>query len=383
MKEIHIILLVSLGILVLVVLAVLGIMSSIRKQKRKREEEIAEGAESIPRGASGEAIYEGIKFQYKHFRGTDKAPPYFSITIPCNSAGAFKIANESKFDRFFKRLGVCVELDTHDPAFDDRFYITTDTIPFTRAVLERRENRKSIINTFDQGFNHFKFDGNKIVLTWTRFPRRTLMEKAAMEKAVEYLAPLYHNLPGITRYDQQESTTWKYKRLLAFGVSILGAITGLVAMIVGLTSYSPMDGGKMFLSSLAISLPLFVVFVWLSIHLLKGRSSSHRELVAVFFIALIGFPLAGFGYKVYLNGALDTAQAMAHEAPVVRKFYSKSKNSYSYYIRVDSWRDIESHATEKIKVSKRFYNGVTPGRTVVSIITKPGRFGYEWIYKIE
>lgn len=386
MKQEYIILLVFLGVLAVVAVIVIGIMKSIRQKKQKREQEVAEGSQSIPRGTTGEAVYEGIPFQYKHFRGTDKAPPYFSITIPCNAAGSFKVTNETTFDRFFKRLGVCVEMTTHDPAFDDRFYITTDTVPFTRAVLERREHRLSIIEAFNLGFNHFKHDGKKMVLTWNRFPRRTSMEKSVMEKAVEHLVPLYHNLPGtsgIARYDDQESTNWKFKRLLAFGVSILSAVTGLVAMIAGLSSYEPLDVGKMFLSSLAISLPLLVVFTWLSIHLLKGRSSSHRELLAVFFIALIGFPLAVFGYKIYFNGAWDQGMARNHETPVVRKFYTKNKNSYSYYIRVNSWRDTESLTTEKIKVSKRFYRSVQPGETVVDITTKPGYFGYEWIVSIE
>lgn len=361
-------LIVSLSIAIVVILAV----------KRKRAKNAAQSDFLLDIGASGEKTYEGITYQYKHFRGTDKAPPYFTITIPCSSTGEFSIKPETKFDRFFKKLGICVELETHDTTFDDTFFISTDTITFTRSFLERQENRRSIQALFNLGFNHLKHDGKTITITWKNFPRRTHMEVDRMEKAVAELITPCRNLQKITTYESTEpASAWKSKRLFAFAFSILLTVTGIAALIAMLTGYEPLDPGRIFVQSLKYSIPLFVVFTWLSLQLLKGRSSSHRELIAVFFIALAGFAPAGFGYLGYLNGAMDNGPAAVHEVLVSDKYYSKSKNSYSYYALVESWR--EGETIEKLGVSGDFYNRLQPGSSTITITTKPGKFGYEWI----
>lgn len=367
---------IAVSIFIVIIIALVVIMA-VKRKRRTAAAEAPEGPETVGKGASGEGTYEGITYRYKHFRGTDKAPPYFSITIPCSTPGAFTIKRETKFDRFFKKLGVNVEIDTHDPAFDDTFYMTSDTIPFTRQFLEKSENRRSIQDLFNLGFNNLKHDGKTLTATWQNFPRRTRMETATMEKAVAQMAVPVHNLPKITTYETEEPSTWKLKRLFAFAFPILVTVTGIVALILTFTTYKPLDPGKVFVNSLQYSLPLFVLFTWFSIHLLKGRSSSHRELIAVFFICLLGFPLAGFGYNGYLNGALDDNPPAVHEVLVVNKYYSKSKNSYSYYARVESWREAET--TEKLGVSKKYYNSLQPGTSVITVTTKPGKFGFEWI----
>lgn len=369
---------IIIGVVTIVlIVAVFAVVMAI-KRKRRQEAESADGSETVGKGASGENTFEGITYRYKHFRGTDKAPPYFRITIPCTSSGAFTITPETKFDRFFKKLGVCVEMETHDPTFDDAFYINTHTIPFTRSFLEKSENRRSIRKLFDMNFNHLKHDGQSITITWRKFPRGQQIEVAAMEKAVAQLAVPARNLEKITLYETQEpSSAWKLKRLFAFAFSILLTITGFTAMILALTGYKPLDPFKIFVNSLKLSLPLFFLFTWFSIHLLKGRSSSHRELIAVFFISLFGFPLAGFGYTGYLNGVLDENPPAIHQVAVLDKYYSRSKNSTSYYAVVNSWREKEN--TEKLRVSNRFYNSLQPGSSTITVTTKPGKYGYEWI----
>ena len=379
MKEEILVPIIVIGVIIILIAIALAVTKVI-KRKRQEQEELPEGPEMVAKGASGEGIFEGITYRYKHFRGTDKAPPYFSIMIPCTSSGAFTITPETKFDRFFKKLGVCVEIDTYDPGFDDAFYINTNTIPFTRSFLEKSENRRSIQALFQLGFNYLKHDGQNLTITWRNFPRRTQMEVETMEKAVALLAEQGGSLAKITTYEMPEPTTWKQKRLFAFAIPILLTITGIAAMIIGLSKYRPLDSGKVFVDSLKFSLPLLVLFVWFSIRLLKGRSSSHRELIAVFFIALFAFPLACFGYRGFLNGALDDGLPAVHQVIVLNKYYSKSKNNYTYYAIVNSWRKPES--TEKLRISKSFYNYLQPGSSTITITTKPGKFGFEWVVEL-
>lgn len=364
-----ILLMVSVGIL-------LAVLSKRRRQKEE-DQRITNDEETIPRGTSGERTFEDVTYHFKHFRGTDKAPPYFSITIPCVSSGAFKIALETKFDRFFKRLGVCVEIETHDPEFDDTFYITTDTIPFTRACLEKSENRQSIKALFALGFNNLKHDGKSIVLTWQRFPRKQLMAISVMEQAAALVVGMGRNLEKVITHKSDESRAWKSKRLMAFVVTGFLLVSGITALIAGLRMYKPLDPGKIFLGSLVFSLPLLILFTWTAINLLRGRSSSHRELITVFLISLFAFPLAGYGYRVFFNGALDDNPASVRQAEVIRKYWTRNKNSTTYYAVVESWR--LNRDEEKLRVSKGFYDRIRARSTAITVATKPGRFGYEWI----
>jgi hypothetical protein len=380
MKEETLLPIIIIGIILIILAVVAFAVIKTIKRKRQQQAEFADGPEMVAKGATGEGTYEGITYRYKHFRGTDKAPPYFRIMIPCTSSGAFSITPETKFDRFFKKLGVCVEIATHDPGFDDAFYINTNTIPFTRSFLEKSENRRSIQALFQLGFNYLKHDGQNLTITWRNFPRRTQMEVETMEKAVALLAEQGGSLAKITTYEMPEPSTWKLKRLFAFAFPILLAVTGIAAMIIGLSKYKPLDQGKVFVDSLKFSLPLLVLFTWFSIRLLKGRSSSHRELIAVFFIALFAFPLAVFGYRSFLNGALDDGLPAVHQVIVLNKYYSKSKNNYTYYAIVNSWRKPES--TEKLRISKSFYNYLQPGSSTITITTKPGKFGFEWVVEL-
>ncbi|MCP5047280.1 MAG: hypothetical protein GY940_08915 [bacterium] len=369
----------AIAVIVLLLVIIIAIARS-RKRNRQQEEAQAGQSGSLPKGASGEDTYEGITYSYKHFKGTDKAPPYFRITIPCTSSGSFKIQPETKFDRFFKKLGVCIEIETHDPTFDDAFYITTGKIPFTRDAMARSGNRRSIQAMFGLGFNHLKHDGQSIILTWNRFPRRTQMERATMEKAVAQLGILAQKLPNIQPYESPDSSNWKIKRITAFALPIFLLISGLITLIIGFKTYTPLDKGQVFVNSLGFSLPLFVFFSWIALHLLKGRSSSHRQLIAVFFISLVAFPLAGVGYNAYLNGVLDNHPPSVYDAKVIHKYYTRSKSNYSYYAVVTSWRETED--TEKLRVSRRFYDSLRTNSSTITVTTKPGKFGYQWIVGI-
>lgn len=377
MKEETLLSIIIIGIVLIILAVVAFAVIKTIKRRRQRQAEFSDGPEMVAKGATGEGTYEGTTYSYKHFRGTDKALPYFSITIPCTSPGAFTITYKTKFDLFFKKLGICVEIDTGDPDFDEAFYINTNTIPFTRGFLEKSENRYIIQALFELGFNYLKHDGKTLTITWRKFILKTQMEVKTMEKAVALLAEQGRSLAKIISSETQKFSIWKLKRLFAFAFPILLTISGLVAVIIEVSSYKALDRGKLFVDSLKFSLPLLVLFVWFFIRLLRGRSSSHRELIVVFFISLFAFPLAGFGYRGFLNGALDDSPAAVHQVIVLKKYYKRSKNNYKYYALVNSWRKPET--TERLRIQKPFYNYLQPGSSTITITTKPGKFGFEWI----
>ena len=88
---------------------------------------------------------------------------------------------------------------------------------------------------------------------------------------------------------------------------------------------------------------------------------------------------ARFGYDTYLNGALDNGHPAVHQVMVIKKYYTKDKNNFSYYAVVQSWRE---RSEEKLKISRRFYDYLHPGSSRITVTTKPGKFGFEWIVEL-
>jgi len=382
MSEGGTVILILIGVVGLIVLILTAILIKVKRRRQLTEKwDLSEETETLAKGAHGERTIQGVTYNFKHFRGTDKAPPYFRVNIPCVSQGEFKLTYESDFDRFFKRMGICLELNTNDPEFDNTFFINTNKISFSRDFLSKGENRDVIKELFAMGFNQLMLDEKGMTLTWQKYPRRQQVPIALMEAAVSKLLLLVNSVPHSDFFRPEDQSGWKFKRAAVFVLAGLATISGLVTTIIGTTSFEPLDGGKVFADSFLYIVPLFVLFVWVSVQVLKGRSNSHYELIAVLLIALTAVPLAGFGWYATLNGALDKNEASVHTVEVIRKYYTRSKNNYNYYMEVQSWR--EGRGSEKFGVSRRFYDDLQPGKVPVGITTKPGAFEHEWLVGFE
>lgn len=145
---------------------------------------------------------------------------------------------------------------------------------------------------------------------------------------------------------------------------------------VAFGKYPPVDGGLLFLDSLKYSMPLLLLFAWAAVRLVRGRSSSHYEIVVVWGLALVAFPLVGLGLDTLMNGWLDNSASSSHTVVVRDKYVSKQKSSTYYRLVLASWRPKEG--SEILEVSSSEYQRATPLHTKVRVVTKPGRFGFEW-----
>ncbi len=368
-----------LPVLIVVLIVFVTIISIIvyvvRKQKAKtiilREQGVFE------KGARGNGSYQGVDYSYIHFQGGKNAPPYFKVSVECPSTGEFKITRETGFDRFFKRLGICVELETNDREFDDAFFITTNTEGFTREYFRKSDKRRFVTEIFANGFNEVKHDGKKMIATWKSFPRGMTMEIKTVEEIAAALGHLAGDIPNIYEQESAKNIGWKQRRFFAFAVPGFLLAAGIAGLIIGLTIFRPLDEGKVILDSFKYSIPLLILFLWFAVQLLRGRSSSHRELMGVFALSLFGFIAAGMGGEITLNGWLDKSKPVVHEVKVIDKYSTRSKNSRSYHVVVESWR--KGQYSEKLSVRRSFYDNLDPGQSTMIITTKAGKFGFEWL----
>ena len=330
---------------------------------------------------SGGGIINGTSYKFQYFAGSKNSSPYFSISIEGNNnipKKGFYIKKESKFDKFFKRIGLVAEIQTGDENFDSQFFIIAYDILFTQSFLSIKENRELIKSIFESGYNLLFVNSNKIEAK-AKPIKNINTEKTAVEDIASKLIKLKENIPE-NRVIIIDETAKRRKllRIITFALTILFFILGIIFFIIGLIKYKPLDLGTLLFDSLIYFGIISVLFLWFSLDSLKGRSYSHYEWISVALISMIGIFFLVSGIRLYINGKNDKSEIRKIDTIILKKYYSRSKNGTSYYLILQSWRKDKIY--EKIKVSPAVYSKSKTEAPIV-IYTKSGYLGYEWLIK--
>lgn len=345
------------------------------KQKRMRKKAFEKLG-----SPSGTGRVDSVEYRYRYYPGSKNSPSSFRVEIDTPSDKSFKVTREGGFDRLSKRLGISAEVQIGDQDFDENFYITTNDNEFGQFYFSSSAKRQAIRDIFSAGFNRVEHNGKTIVAICSPFKMDREIDQALLTNLASDLIRLGQQMPRISQSPMwvNQSSAWKTNRTVVFSVTFLVFFISIAALIIGISKYSPFDKLAVFLDSLKWSIPAFIVYAGLAVFLLKGRSSSHRELLIVVSIAIIGLILGGWGGEMALNGYLDKSKTAHHRARVLKKSKSTSKNGTTYYARVESWR---GSGTEKIRISHADYRAIRENQTELALDTKSGRFGFEWLEK--
>jgi hypothetical protein len=377
-KAILIFLISMLTLALTTVIAMLGFVISRYRKGRRAFLGLCQTLGAIKAGRWMTALHEGIPYRFLYFPGSKNAPPNFLLAIDRPAGGGFKVVPETGFDRVAKKLGIAGEIQTGDESFDQDYYVLTDFPDFAATVLMDPGNRETVRGLFALGFNELNYDGKMLQVKWSPFTVLEDRDTAFINAGVALLSRLSErcfdvamsmHLPG-------RSSPW-FARVIPFvfpGTILAG---GIAAGISGKIHYDPLDDGMILLDSLKYSLPLLLVYLALAVRVLSGRSSSHRILLGLLVLSLVAFPIGGAGLEVLANGAWDRSRTMSHQSLVMKKYSLRNKDSFQYYLLLESWR--YQSDPEELSVSSELYEQVVAQETVVETITKPGRFGFEWL----
>jgi hypothetical protein len=369
-----------ISIIAAVILVVLGaLLWRLYKQRRfSKQMAAALGAEKSGRRMN--ATHNGISYHYHWNPGSRNSPPYLQVFVDCISSGRFRVIREGALERFFTKLGISRQIKTGDAAFDQEFYILSDETDFATGYFSDPQKRQAVSEIFAMGFTDVKHDGKIMEARLSPFKMSDEVDPAVITVPLASLNLLAAMPSTPFQYHPYElspqGANFKMLRVVAFAVPILASIAAIVTLVWGMAVFEPLDAGALFLDSLKYSVPTLVLFLWLAVRWVRGRSGSHRELLVILGLSLVAFPLAGFGGQTSLNGWLDASPPVPHQTLVVKKHTTKNKNSTSYYVSLRSWRD--ARTTEKLSVHEALYNQVTPGKTVITAVTRAGHFGFEW-----
>ena len=89
----------------------------------------------------------------------------------------------------------------------------------------------------------------------------------------------------------------------------------------------------------------------------------------------------------FLNGYFDNAPVQEHHAVVVDKVVTLNKNYSSYYVIVPDWRTADEEVMVKLYIGSH-QEGYQLNQRIdipsqISVSTRPGLFGLEWVVGVE
>lgn len=306
-------------------------------------------------------------------KGKNAKPSVLTISTPIDSRCEFEMVVEKWYDKFCKRIGVAVEVQTGDEKFDDECYVRSDFPDFTAAYLNDPVKRIAILDLRNFGFLTVAMRDGKLTATWSGFDPKAHHRDDLGSDVASRLLLLARELPPPR--PEFEQRTGAHRRF--WQVVLWAALVGFAFTLLAVIHYSPTHTFDLILRAIPILLLGGPAFAYLSALLLRGTSRSHLAWGGLMIGALFLFPIGSAGIIGLLNGLLDTSAAESRSAVIVEKYTTRSKNTTHYHVRVQSWRDPGD--TESFPISQGEFQAITPHRSKFAVVTHTGGLGIEWI----
>jgi hypothetical protein len=163
-------------------------------------------------------------------------------------------------------------------------------------------------------------------------------------------------------------------------IAISVFIVGYLLVFIGFKCFDPLDDWKIF----KFSLPVIVLFFCFFSYLTRVFWNLHT--LAGFFLLISMISISyGYGGVICLNGILDSRQESVNKTHIegygdwqYRSAGFKNLGT-DYILNVVSWR--ENRRYEKLYVPWKIFNHTQRMNVPIDVVTKPGKFGFEWIVK--
>ena len=374
------ILMFALGTIAVILLGLIIVLVAVVRRQAIRANYLKHLVEPYEAavGSDGRFEQDGRRFDIVLHGKSKRFPIELKLGTDCFSAGSFKVTREGFLEKLFKGIRVSSEIQTGDSLFDATCYISTETEPFAASYFGMPEKRGAILDLMEMGFREVRLDGKQLCL---RLHTQEMAQKpptSLLNDAAVLMSNLATDIPvHVQRSTHPATISVSFKQWSVIGGASAILLAGIVAVVWADAFFWPLSPWTVFLDSLKYTLAPLGIFMFLAVMLLKGRSSSHLEIIAAVTIAMVGFPMAGFGTEIIINGEFDTAPIITHKVNVTRKYTQVYKTSTTYWTEVESWRS--QVETEEVAFPRHIWEGIQPGTTLLFCDTKPGRLGYEWL----
>lgn len=306
-------------------------------------------------------------------KGKHARPSSLVVSTHAKTPCEVQVTSEGWFDRLCKRMGLAVEVQAGDEAFDAACYVRSDTVEFAEAYLADPLKRAAILDLRRMGFSVIHLKDHAVAATWTGFDPLAHDHPELTADVAARLLLLARNLPEHQpEFDNRAGARRKNSQTVLWVVLALFAAT-----IFSVFAYPPIRALDLIGRAAVVCLLGGVVFAYLAAMLLRGTSTSHYAWGGLMFGVLFLFPLGSAGSVALLNGVLDDSPAVTHNAVIVEKYTSRSKSKTHYHVRVASWRT--PGATESFQIDSQSYGAIVPNTSHLAVTTRAGGLGMQWL----
>jgi hypothetical protein len=302
----------------------------------------------------------------------------------------FRVRKERWHDRFFKSIGISVEMQVQDSSFDDAVYLESDVEALGHLLMQNLELRSAIVNIF------VRADAArcKSVLIrcshgriWIELAPRDADIGRHVDAFAQWLNVLAKSLAAQRAMLEQQQDPFVGRAILVLSISTATAILGVYGLIRGVGGRTDiLDSWGLFAACVVPGLVALGFFVATIITFLGRSSRTHLVLVEAVLVGGMGFVVGLFALARELNIEFDTKPADVIELGDVRAEHKitrgrRGRQNHHYYLHVSDWRESKRSAPLRLEISSDLYRQLA-NENRVALGVKPGLLGFEWIESI-
>ncbi len=290
---------------------------------------------------------------------------------------AIDFINEKFHHKLGKFIRINREFQTGDVEFDRKVYINTDApAEIVTAVTGNIPARRAILSLLKAGYRQVSvFERGALVRATVQHPMKEA-GTPAFDHHTRCVADIMDNLPPVqVELPDKGATSRPMKMALA---SIVWAFVMLFVTMLTLDWWDTFEltpythGGWGALALLGLSLPVLIA-------VMRGFSNSFVSLLIFMASMSFGAPTTGIFLAKSVNALADFGPTRVVDAKVTNRWYSKSKNSTNYYVRLDPGPRVGPDG--KFRISSDLYYDLSQG-DVISVTVGDGAFGWVWVDEI-
>lgn len=306
---------------------------------------------------------------------TKNSPGMTIVSVHSGLSGDFVISRETGTDRYFKRVGFAIELQTGDAAFDTEFYLSGTS----QSLFADAKNRDALRRLFDLGINRVMLHGSQLSATSVKQHEHLVLELPLLTEFVKLLASL--RMPPDAMAVAMPATGISTPQIgqACIGIAIAAAALYATAWYAS----QPLVNGWWLAAwrILPVAIAAIAILFGIVVVTLRGRPAAHRELLVIVILALPSTIFGGWGAVVLANQYSDGSEVRTHKTLLVHYYAHHSrKGGSNYYLVFESWHP--GGGTVEIEGTEGQY-GYAPRTKDWIIHTHKGRLGFEWVKSIE
>ena len=307
----------------------------------------------------------------------------FTIGMERKTPTWIRMHAESAADRAFKAAGIANEIQTGDPEFDKKVYVTCDHPHVATVLTETSALRQAVVKMLDDGYRRISFDGAAVTAVRRSRVGPTDGDLAMLKNVRDASARLSAAPPGRT------GDRFLWKALIVEGViwSIAGYAIG--SFLDGMFNREDvhLSYTQLWPIALSVALVAFLSLLLVIVLWLRGSSRGHRVIIESAIVLLLSLPVASSQAVADTNRALDTTTTVVERTYTqcqTRRHRSRRSTRYSYHLHLNGNDDGPGLAipTEIEVVRSLCTAATTLGPGPVSFAIGSGRWGIPWYRSI-